>query len=341
MKIVITGPVAVLDEDDKEIRSVVTLRKLDGLAYDEDLCSRYLPETLGTIGITGGNIRLMFDAKAKRLHVITEYQSPRLLKEPELEALAKVTEGQWSDGIGSGCFDEYADKNEILIDLSPDSKDTVRVEQFDAEGKLVPAEKLTQTKPKDPPAATEKPGKSPLFKLASAGKADEIRQLLDAGENVNVVNREGMRPLFYAARAGQIEATRVLIERGALVDFYNKSGGSPMFVAIQFGHLEIVRLLLDGGSDMNAPTVINDQREKRISPLMMACSSSKYDIARLLVERGADVNQQTSLGRTPLMALGETQRDLAKVLIDRGADVNARSASGAEVREVLRKLRRK
>jgi hypothetical protein len=45
--------------------------------------------------------------------------------------LLQETEGQWSDGLGSSCFDRHEEQTGIRIDPSPFDRDRdVRVEQM-------------------------------------------------------------------------------------------------------------------------------------------------------------------------------------------------------------------
>ncbi len=62
-------------------------------------------------------------------------------------------------------------------------------------------------------------------------------------------SREGYTALMLAANGGQEEATRMLLEAGADVNAVDKHGNSPIMFAAQHGHDSIVRLLLEAGAD--------------------------------------------------------------------------------------------
>src|SRR5262245_10935059 len=53
------------------------------------------------------------------LRVVSEYWSPAALQPDQLQALVDQTLGQWSDGIGEACFDEWSLQSGIHLDLAP------------------------------------------------------------------------------------------------------------------------------------------------------------------------------------------------------------------------------
>src|SRR5262245_49020819 len=98
MKITITGRAVAFESASKdEITQPTILKKFDGIVYEDDSCCEYLDGKLDEIGLTGGLLRIAYDADSKKLRVVTEYQSPRPLKPAELKALIKSTAAQWSD----------------------------------------------------------------------------------------------------------------------------------------------------------------------------------------------------------------------------------------------------
>src|SRR5215468_2668862 len=103
-------------------RSSVTARslilKLDG-AESDDGCANYLDSDLADLGITGGTVKLTYDAGEGRFLVSSAYAAPARLKPAQLKRLARETVGQWSDGIGEGCFDDLAERLGVVIDLAP------------------------------------------------------------------------------------------------------------------------------------------------------------------------------------------------------------------------------
>ena len=76
-------------------------------------------QTLAELELKGGQVKLVFDTKAKKLRVVSEFKSVRKLTAAELRELIDDTQGQWSDGIGEGCFDSVMDKRKSLHRLGP------------------------------------------------------------------------------------------------------------------------------------------------------------------------------------------------------------------------------
>ena len=195
MIIRITGRVEILGADDAPLTDEARLRELDG-AVSDDVCSNYVTNDLADLGITGGSVKLTYDPTAKQMWVVTEYECPDKLKAVDLKRLTKETLGQWSDGIGEGCFDELARRLGISLDLAPrGQKENLRIEQVEG----------GETIRKSSPA---------LHKAAREGDLDKVRSLLDRGANVNS-RQQGFPVLHSAISAGKADVALELVSRGA------------------------------------------------------------------------------------------------------------------------------
>lgn len=106
-----------------------------------------------------------------------------------------------------------------------------------------------------------------LFDAAGKGDVTKVRQLLDAGVDVNA----GGLPL------GQL------------------NNGSSLMIAAKKGHVGVVELLLDRGADINAKSSLD-----KMTPLMWAAIGAQVEVVRLLLDRGADVNVKGIQGVTAL-----------------------------------------
>src|SRR5262249_4920293 len=151
---------------------------------------------LADLGITGGTVKLTYDPGQGRFRVSSEYTSPVKLKPAQLKRLVRQTVGQWSDGIGEGCFDELAERLRVEINLAPvDQDEDLRVEQVD-DGE----------KPSRPTTG--------LAKAARDGDMAALRKHLDAGADLEA-RLQGYTPLHLAVLYGRAEAAIELIGRGA------------------------------------------------------------------------------------------------------------------------------
>lgn len=246
-----------------------TVRALDG-AESEHECADFIDSALAARGIEGGRVRLCHDSKANRFMVITEYTAPQRLPATALTRLVADTLGQWSDGIGEGCFDDLAERLNVDIDLTP-----------------VP-DKVTAVQVANPDESkrTRAPNKLALAQAAAAGKLKEVRELLDAGADTEVMLQKET-PLHLAIMCARVAVAKLLIERGANVNARDPGGWDPLVLCGQVHSLrdglaaEIARVLLEHGARPNGKR----GRESRWSPL--AAAYGKPKLQAVLREFGA------------------------------------------------------
>jgi uncharacterized protein len=178
---------------------------------------------------------------------------------------------------------------------------------------------------------------TPLMYAAREGNIDTARLLLDAGANVNEVDKNDITPLFMAISNNHIPMARFLIDRGANINAKDWYGRTPLFAAVEirnvdlhyvtFAHmvseddrkvtLEFIRMLLDKGVDPNIRvTEVPPLRSWMYllggslawvdftgqTPFLLASLSGDVSTMRLLLEHGADPKIATFGGTTPLMA---------------------------------------
>jgi hypothetical protein len=326
MLIRISGPVVVTDDaTDEPITDPKRLKTFDGIRYDEDLITNYIYDAaLETADLTGGDVALVYDPKAKRLRVVSEFRAPKPLTKAQLAAMLKETTGQWSDGIGEGCFDDLQDERKVTIDLYP--------------GSDVPEEPTAEQI--DDGVATKRRVFSRLPKAAGEGDLDAVEKLLARGESANARDKHGMSGLDRAARAGHPEIVRRLIAAGAdvnapMVDPDMES--RPLDAACicsrpetEATSVEIARALLDAGA------AVDSRDDRGATPLMWACSRNCPALVKLLLDRGADPNARDATddwngGKTALMYAGTTS--VIDLLLAAGADPSIRGFDGLDAIE--------
>jgi hypothetical protein len=267
----IIGPVVVFGADDVPLSDTELLQQLDG-AQADDICGNYLDNDLTDLGITGGTVTLRYDASAGQLHVVTEYQSPARLKAADLERLVADTRGQWSDGIGEGCFDELGDRLGVRVDLAPCGQEgDIRTEQVKGGGKR-------------PKSATA------LAKAAREGDLETVRTLLNAGGDIEACQR-GFRLLHLAVLGGHAEVALELIARGADIHALDMLQGDALMNCALSNQISdadaarVARALLERGAD------VHKQRGEpglgQYTPLYMAKNRKKHKLAAVLREFGA------------------------------------------------------
>jgi hypothetical protein len=107
-----------------------------------------------------------------------------------------------------------------------------------------------------------------------------LRQLIGSGQTATALGE--------AARWGHIELVRELLQAGADVNSRDNAGSTPLMLAASGGNVEAMRLLLEAGADVNA----QDDR-KGMTPLMWLAAAMHplrvyLQAAQLLLDAGAD-----------------------------------------------------
>ena len=135
-----------------------------------------------------------------------------------------------------------------------------------------------------------------LHKAAREGDADRVRELLDAGADVNARNADKQRlqytPLHWAAYYGHLEIAEILISRGADLDADDPYYSTPLYLAVEEGHPEVVEFLISKGAKVNVKS-----SSSGYTPLHRAAGGA---VALMLLEKGAKVNARDNDGKTAL-----------------------------------------
>jgi hypothetical protein len=269
-----TGRAEINDDTGEPVTASSIIHELDGVESD-DACSNYMDFSLADLGITGGTVKLTYDTGARLFQVTTEYTSPVMLEPAQLQSLVRETVGQWSDGIGEGCFDELADRLGVTINLSPlGQEEGLRVEQVD-DGRKV-----------------ERP-QTDVAKAAREGDLASLRKHLDAGADLEA-RLQGYTPLHLAVIYGQAEAALELIERGADLNARDPLGHDPLMIASASNSItdedaaRVARVLLERGVSVYGPKGPEaNPMLGEYTPLYLAEDRKKSNLARVLREFGA------------------------------------------------------
>lgn len=87
---------------------------------------------------------------------------------------------------------------------------------------------------------------SEFFLLARTGTADEVRNAIEAGADVNVADQHGHTPIIYALYNLNSEVITVLLEAGADVNALTNALWTPlMYAARDAAHPEVILRLLE------------------------------------------------------------------------------------------------
>jgi ankyrin repeat protein len=154
-----------------------------------------------------------------------------------------------------------------------------------------------------------------LHLAAASGDVVEMRRLVAAGVNVDVLDEHGATALHYAAVFGRLEAIRVLVVAlGANNEAKCAVGKTPLHVVAQQGLVEAITVLVQLGANKEAKDVNGG------TPLHQAVYHGHAEAVKLLVQLGANKDAKTAHGETPLHIASRTGHAKAiKALMQLGA----------------------
>lgn len=90
-----------------------------------------------------------------------------------------------------------------------------------------------------------------LVKASERGNTEQVRELLDAGADVDIKDNDGWTALMWSAYQGHSDTARLLLDAGADVDIQDNNGWTALIYAAALGYADTVKLLLDAGADID------------------------------------------------------------------------------------------
>ncbi len=127
-----------------------------------------------------------------------------------------------------------------------------------------------------------------LFVAARDGNIRRVKELINAGADVNKAMTDGTTPLFIACENGYLNIVeRLLAVPGINVNKAMTDGTTPLYVSCDKGYLNIIERLLA------VPRIdVNKSNKNNATPLFVACVRNQLNIVkRLLAVPGIDVNK--------------------------------------------------
>lgn len=183
--------------------------------------------------------------------------------------------------------------------------------------------------------------KSSLYPLVVSNNYILLKEMLDAGADINAKDENGQAPLFWTIHPKNLDMAKFLLENGADVNIKDDYGATPLMFASSSRNPEMTEFLLKKGADVNAKskdgytalqTLVFSYGDYR-SPVKYD-EKSTAEIAKLLLDADADANLKrkrfnNEQEMSPLhyaMLIGSAE--IAKVLVEGGANVNEQDYFG-------------
>ena len=169
---------------------------------------------------------------------------------------------------------------------------------------------------------------SNLIDHASRGNLRAVRDLIDAGADLNLQDKDGVTALMYASDNNHLKIVRILVGAGANINLKTKDKQTALMGVCWKGHLEVVKALVDAGADLNLQDKDGD------TALVLASKEGYLEIVKILIDAGADLNLQDKYGNTATFwALKRGHKKVVTLL--QAAQSRAARNSGASDRRSL------
>ncbi len=114
-----------------------------------------------------------------------------------------------------------------------------------------------------------------LFNIVREQDISKMKQLINAGADINIIDSDGDTPLIYAVQRESVDIVRLLIDAGADINATNRNGDTPLIYAIQFikytiqcKNNEVIRLLINAGAEVNERVLLNVAENEEILNLL-------------------------------------------------------------------------
>jgi ankyrin repeat protein len=122
-----------------------------------------------------------------------------------------------------------------------------------------------------------------MFDAIRDGRVEDVRRLLDAGEDVNGVDPGGTNHVMVALHNGQLAVVRLLHSRGAVLSRVYFRGRNALHGAAIGGSVDCIEWVLD-----NTTIDVNSTDNDGTTPIMVTIHDDLM-ASNLLVERGANL----------------------------------------------------
>lgn len=169
-------------------------------------------------------------------------------------------------------------------------------------------------------AGAKESGGTMLLEAASAGRLQEVRELITDGAPIDMRDGSGRTSLLLATRANRVEVAQVLIAAGADVNAKDNIQDTPFLYAGAEGRDAILEAILATGK-----ANLSDTNRYGGTALIPAAHHGHPSTVRILLQTGIDIDHVNKLGWTALLEAvilgdgGSVYQEIVGLLIDAGA----------------------
>ncbi len=144
-------------------------------------------------------------------------------------------------------------------------------------------------------------GTTPLMLATARGHLEMMSELIDAGADVNEVDKLGDTAIHYAVATNRLQAAQLLMKRGARVVSQREDGISGLMQAVQIGSFDMIKTLTADREALNQPA------DDGWTALYFAIRRADPQILTWLLEHGACINTFDTYRQTPLQFAQEVK----------------------------------
>uniref|UniRef100_A0A8D0D487 Euchromatic histone-lysine N-methyltransferase 2 n=1 Tax=Sander lucioperca TaxID=283035 RepID=A0A8D0D487_SANLU len=172
--------------------------------------------------------------------------------------------------------------------------------------------------------ALDKDRRTPLLEAIINNHIEVAHYLVQNGACVYHSEDDGYTGLHHAAKLGNLEIVNMLLETGQVdVNAQDSGGWTPIIWSAEHKHVEVIKVLLNRGADVT----IND-KELNVC-LHWAAYAGNVDIAELVLNSGCPLASVNMHGDTPLhIAAREGYLECVTLFLSRGADIDIVNREG-------------
>ncbi|KAF5296333.1 hypothetical protein FQA39_LY12550 [Lamprigera yunnana] len=130
--------------------------------------------------------------------------------------------------------------------------------------------------------------------FAITQKVNVIQELLDAGLDIEMKDKDGNTPLLLAIKSGPLRIAKLLIEKGANIHVINNEGNSTLHYAVARNSQILLLDLIHRGVNIEHRNAIN------CTPVLLALSNNGLVLAQTLFHKGANYHTFDNEGNSCL-----------------------------------------